>query len=89
MTSSGSVSTDITWPTSHRAGQQLLRDATKRTYVAQSNPRQSRKVYDLLPSAILSNGNLLGSVTQGEKEMMEGGGRMVGRLDDRYAFERG
>ena len=55
-----------------RLSQQSLQDIAQRTHVGRSIPRQSGEFHDLLPSAILPNGNL--SVTQGEWEMMEGEG---------------
>jgi hypothetical protein len=44
-------------------------------------------MHDLLPLAILPNRDL--SVTQSEWEMMEGRGRVVGRVEDEHAFEKG
>ena len=68
------------------------RIVAQRTYVGRLIPHQSREVLDFLPSAILSNGNLFGSMTRGEQTLMEGEGeawegRMVGRLGDGRAFK--
>ena len=58
----------------------------RKTYIGWLIPRQAREVHHFPPSAILPRKNLLGSLTQGEEEMSEGGGRLVGRLDDVQAF---
>jgi hypothetical protein len=58
----------------------------RKTYVDWLIPHQSRVLHHFQPSAVLQSGNLLGLVTQGEYEMMEGGGRLVGRFDDGHGF---
>ena len=76
---------DITWPTSHRVGQQSLQDVAQRTYLGRLIPRQPTEV----PSG--PNGNLLRSMAHSGWGVTEERGRcqsMVGRLDDGHAFER-
>ena len=80
------MSIDVTWPTSHRVDQLSLRDVTQKTYVDWLIPRQSRDLHHFPPPAILPSENVLGSVTQDEQEMMEGGWRLVGKLDKGQAF---
>ena len=82
------MSSDITWPTSHRVSHRYCITSISSSYGLLKTHFDfawfvsSDSGDDSLPSKSFQDGDLLGSVTQGELETIEEGGRcwsMVGR----------
>ena len=85
MTSSGSVSIDVTWPTTHRVSQRSLRDvALDVRRLANSPPVQRGASFSAVSDP--SERELIGIDDPGRVGDDGEGGHLVGRLDDRQAF---